>query len=69
MDNNIKTNDPQIIADEFNDFFSTIGTNLSKHMAQTTQESHRKFLNNTILTLFNFSLTSELDRKKIVSAL
>ena len=39
MDNNIKTDDPQIIAEEFNDFFGTIGTNLSKHMAQTTQES------------------------------
>ena len=34
----VKTNDPQIIADNFNDFGSKIVMNLSKHMAQTTKK-------------------------------
>ena len=41
MDNNTKTNAPKTIVDKFNDFFSKIGTNLSKHMAETTTKNNR----------------------------
>ena len=69
INNNIKTNDPKMIVDKFNDFFSKIGSNLSKHVSQTTSKNYRQFLNTTILTSFNFSLASELEVKKIIRAL
>ena len=46
----VKTNDPQIIADNFNDFCNKIVMNLSKHMAHTTKKVYYQFLNYTILT-------------------
>ena len=58
-----------MIVDKFNDFFSKIGSNLSKHVSQTTSKNYRQFLNTTILTSFNFSLASELEVKKIIRAL
>ena len=58
-----------MIVDKFNDFFSKIGSNLSKHVSQTTSKNYRQFLKTTILTSFNFSLASELDVKKIIRAL
>ena len=39
----VKTNDPKIIEDNFNDFYSKIVMSLSKHMAQTTKKSYQFF--------------------------
>ena len=39
MDNNTKTHAPKIVVDKFYDFFSKIGTNLSKYMAETTPKT------------------------------
>ena len=43
INNNIKTNDPKMIVVKFNDVFSKIGANLSKHVSQTTSKNHRQF--------------------------
>ena len=56
--------DPTKIVETFNNFFINIGPNLTKNMEMNQNKHFLKFLNQSILTSFNFNLRNEVQIKK-----
>ena len=59
-------NDQTEIANIFNDFFINIGPNLTKNIIEKYQShtSYKKYINNSILSSFNFQLIDDEALKK-----
>ena len=61
-----RINDQTEIANIFNDFFINIGPNLTKSIIEKDQShtSYKKYINNSILSSFNFQLIDDEALKK-----
>ena len=64
-----QTSNKQIIADEFNEFFTNIGPKLSKEIKPPSNLSYRTFLKKTITTTFTFDTVTTETVVKILSDL
>ena len=61
--------DPQNIADSFNNFFVNIGPSLTKNARHIPLKTFQMQLNKTILTAFNNQLTNESNFDKVPRSL
>ena len=66
--NNNKISNKQEIADNFNDYFASIGETLANKIPQS-KHSHEKYLSDRILTSFNFQTIEQDTVKKIIKDL
>ena len=63
------TNDPKIIANKFNQYFTNIGPELASKISQPTDKSFRDFLRQPTDKIFKFELVTPVTVSKIIEKL
>ena len=66
---NVKETDTKIIADKFNNFFTSIGPSLANKIKNNNLQNHKSFLLSTITSNFEFHLVDNEHVEKIIQNL